>query len=401
MTKFIRNSVAIGSACICLCLGFPSVGWSQPQVFPSQAPVQQLTTVVLADGDRISGFLSPSGAASLVLRTAKFGELRLPWSALSSVDFGDQVQLRLTDGTVVRGPVGWRAGTIILMGPGKESPILPQSLEVMQWVGQPDDTWREKWKATGAVNVSLSRGNSEFLVAEIAGDATYQAPSYGLGFYGGKTRNSVGIGGQSLTIGDESEAGVLLDHYVGSKAFVFGSGDFKLDRFQQVARFWASGGVGLDAIATKSAGLEVSVGLSRTRDVAHIQIPTTQLSSLELHRVYTQLVFSEESHQSIGKQDIQFSQSVAVYLQVGSASVGVAGTSSPNRQGIVPSSGQLRTEASTRLAVPMNSSLNWTLELTHSYTKHPYPGSQAADLTLMFGISVQAGNKNLESYSAK
>ena len=81
--------------------------------------------------------------------------------------------------------------------------------------------------------------------------------------------------------------------------------------------------------------------------------------------------------------------------------MGVAGTSSPNRQGIVPSSGQLRTEASTRLAVPMNSSLNWTLELTHSYTKHPYPGSQAADLTLMFGISVQAGNKKLESYSAK
>lgn len=68
-------------------------------------------TVVLENGDRLSGTLVKMEGASVWLDTAYAGTLKLPWAQVSHIESDAPVRIRLADGTEVDGQLSDQFGS--------------------------------------------------------------------------------------------------------------------------------------------------------------------------------------------------------------------------------------------------------------------------------------------------
>lgn len=358
-------------------------------------------TVVLKDGDTLRGTLAPSHPAGLSLRTSKFGTLSIPWTEVASLTMPDPVRAIGADGLVVVGVAVWSSQALVVQAPSQSFTIPLEQLQLLEWVGEPPASWLERWKLVAASSTSISRGNTETLDAAISGSATYQGLAYGLGLYGGRSHSGVGSGDGSVTTADASQLGGRLDRYLREQLFVFGSTDFKYDRFQQVLRLWGTFGLGVDAVSTRHAVLSLMAGIARGRDAARVTATSGAIAGREVtgSRTYNQLQMSEGLRRRMGSWGVELSEDWVVYRQLGKASAQASVAGGPSIRGAVPLTGQWRSELTAQATVPLTSHLAWQGQFRHSYVNHPYPGSKESDVSVTLGFSLNIGNGALGGYS--
>ena len=358
-------------------------------------------TVVLKDGDTLRGTLAPSQASGLSLRTSKFGTLTLPWDAIASLTLPDPVRAIGADGVMVTGAAAWSSQALVVQVSSQSVTIPVEQLQRLEWVGEPPPSWMERWKIVAASNTSSTRGNTETLSAGINGSATYQGTAYGLGLYGGRSYSSVGSGDDAATTADASQLGGRLDRYLREQFFLFGSTDYKYDRFQQVLRLWGTVGLGVDAVSTQRAVLSLMAGIARGRDAARMTVKSGAIAGREVSgsRTYNQLQISEGLRRRLGRKGVELSQDLAVYRQLGNASAHVSVAGGPTISGSVPLTGQWRSDLTAQATVPLSTHLAWQGQFRHSYVNHPYPGSKSSDASVTLGFSLNLGNAALGGYS--
>ena len=398
-------TAVLRASAVLLLMTSPRLALAQPaaSVQPTAPPAAQgrPTIATLATGDRLSGLLAPSGAAGLSLQTPAFGPLTLPWASLATVEFGVPVRVRLVDGTTLSGTAAWQGGAVVVRDAnGSESTAPPARIALLQWNDQPPLTWRDRWNIVGTASTQAARGNTETTALNAGGSATYRGAQTGVGLYGNRSYSSAGRPGAAETTGDTAATGGRLDRYLIDDGFVFGSTDFKYDRFQQVQRVWTTVGAGFDVISTTRLALTMSTGLARGRDGVKSLIKSGVLAGneVELSRAYNQLQIGEGLRWKGRRRGSVLSQDLTFYRQVGNASVSAA---AGGRSGVtlrIPESGYMRLDSSTRFQAPLTDRLSLQGAMQTSHTNHPYPGSKKNDLLVSLGLTVQIGKQSLGAY---
>ncbi len=360
------------------------------------------TEAGLVDGSRLVGQLRPSSSSGLVLAAGQLGQLTIPWDAVDHVAFGDPVRVTKKDGTVAEGTASIKDGVLTLQTSASSSPVSVgmADLATLEWTEQPGPTWRDRVHATGVSSFDLMRGNTQTQQLYLSASMAYRATDVGLGMYAERSVNQVGASPEIDTVADSAQAGSRLDRYVGSSTFVFFSGDYKHDRFQKVQRLWATAGAGRDLLSTTRGVVSVMAGVSRGRDAEERSIGSTRPQEIEASRTYWQLRLSAGARARLGREGTELAHDVVLYRQLGAAVANVsAGAGRGGVRLAIPLTGLMRTEMTSRLAVPLARGISWQAQANFSATNHPYPGATSKDLALSTGIRLDFGNDTLSGYA--
>lgn len=233
-------------------------------------------TVVLENGDRLTGSALKLEAGKLTFKTAYADAIAIAWDQVKSLKV-DKPLVLAHDREGEKASVNvvaierTDAGLVIETATGR-SIVDPSSVTVLRT--QADQTafeaslhpgWGHAWTVAANANLSLAKGNSDTETLGAGATAVRQTPNdkTSLNFstlYG--RDNKAGITSANTTGG-----GARYEHNAGPRLFAFASGDFLSNGLQNLdLRSTLSGGFGWHAVRSGTQSLDVQGGVAWTRE---------------------------------------------------------------------------------------------------------------------------------------
>lgn len=231
-------------------------------------------TVVLKNGDHLTGTIEVSDGKNITLKTDYAGEIQIKWSLVAQVSTEKALYIVTPDKRTVSGTVTTEGGDLVVHTASAGPVQVP--MEKVTVVRSADaETAYEKslhpsliegWKGGVSLGFALARGNSATtnLTTGFTSDRktlTDEITLYETSLY---TSNDQPGGG---TTANSIVGGFKYDRNFTKRFFVFGSGDFAHDELQDlnVRQIW-SGGLGMHVINTPTTTLDVLGGVNYTRE---------------------------------------------------------------------------------------------------------------------------------------
>jgi putative salt-induced outer membrane protein len=236
--------------------------------------VASADSVVMKNGDHLTGIVEVSDGKNVTLKTDYAGEIQIAWASISEIKSDKPIYVVLPDKSTVSGLVTTQ-GTNIIIQPASGAPVQLAVSQVTVVRGADQETAYEKslhpslleaWKGGVNLGFALARGNSETtnLSTGFTADrktTTDETTAYFTSLY--STNDKTGGG----TIANSIVGGLKYDHNLTKKVFVFGSGDFTHDGLQFLnIRAIFSGGLGYHLINTPNTTLDVLGGVNYTHE---------------------------------------------------------------------------------------------------------------------------------------
>lgn len=338
-------------------------------------------SVVLQNGDHLTGTIIAIDKAEITLKTDAAGELKIKWSAVQQLSSDKPVFVATPDKTTITGTVTSNGEDFIVHTTASGDVTIPvNQLTIVRTESQQQAYEKSlhpgllnDW--TGAVNIgfALARGNSdttnlntaftadrktlsdEFKVAEssiysTSGTSTAGAP-------GGVTANEI--------LGD-----VVYDRNITKKFFVFASGDFTHDALQDLTlRSIYTGGVGWHVINTANTTLDALFGVNYTRESYSSSASALNPVPLNISRNLPGLTAGENFMHKFGA-GTAFTETFDFYPDLSDFS-------------------QYRFSLDAAVVTKIKKWLGWQTSLSDRYvTNPPIPGTKSNDVILSTGLNI-------------
>jgi putative salt-induced outer membrane protein YdiY len=231
-------------------------------------------TVVLKNGDHLTGTVETSDGKNVTLKTDYAGEIQIQWSSIVEIKTDKPIFVVMPDKSTVSGVVTTE-GTNIIVHPVSGAPVQLSVSQVTVVRGADQETAYEKslhpgileaWKGGVNLGFALSRGNSETtnLTTGFTADRKTmndEITAYFSSLY--STDDKTGGG----TIANSIIGGLKYDRNITKRVFVFGSGDFTHDELQDLnIRAIYSGGLGYHLISSPKTTLDLLGGVNYTHE---------------------------------------------------------------------------------------------------------------------------------------
>lgn len=231
-------------------------------------------TVILKNGDHLTGTVEVSDGKDLTLKTDFAGEIKITWSAVTQVTTEKALYVVTPDKKTVSGTVTTE-GADLVVHTATAGPVQVPMEKVTVVRSSDAETAYEKsqhpgllegWKGGVNLGFALARGNSATtnLTTGFTADrktTTDEITMYETSLF---TTNDLPGGG---TTANSIVGGAKYDHNITKRIFVFGSADFTHDELQglNVRQIW-SGGLGLHVINTPNTVFDLLAGGNYTRE---------------------------------------------------------------------------------------------------------------------------------------
>ncbi|HEY4879450.1 MAG TPA: DUF481 domain-containing protein [Candidatus Acidoferrales bacterium] len=231
-------------------------------------------TLVMKNGDRLTGIVEVSDGKNVTFKTDYAGEIQVAWASIAEVKSDKPIYVVMPDKSTVSGLMTTE-GTNIIIHPASGAPVQMSVSQVTVVRGQDQETAYEKslhpslleaWKGGVNLGFALSRGNSETtnLTTGFTADRKTmndEITTYFTSLY--STNDKTGGG----TIANSLVAGAKYDRNITKKVFAFVSGDFTHDALQFLdVRAIYSGGLGYHLISNPNTTLDVLGGVNYTHE---------------------------------------------------------------------------------------------------------------------------------------
>ena len=231
-------------------------------------------TVVLKNGDHLTGTVETSDGKNITLKTDYAGEIQIQWSSIAELKTDKPVYVSMTNKSTVSGVVTTNGPTIILH-PVSGPPVEVALAQVTVVRGETQQAAYEKslhpgiledWKGGFNLGFAIARGNSETTNLNTGFTAdrktlSDETTAYFSSLY--STNDKTGGG----TIANSIIGGAKYDRNINKKIFAFVSGDFTHDELQGLnIRAIYSGGLGYHLINTSNTTLDLLGGLNYTHE---------------------------------------------------------------------------------------------------------------------------------------
>lgn len=242
--------------------------------FVAMACAASADTVVLKNGDHLTGTVETSDGKNVTLKTDYAGEIQIQWSSIAQIKTDKPIYVVMPDKSTVSG-ILTTDGTSIIVQPASGPPVQIAVAQVTVVRGMDQETAYEKslhpgllenWKGGVNLGFALARGNSETtnLTTGFTADrktTNDEITGYFSSLY--STNDKTGGG----TIANSIIGGLKYDRNITKRVFAFASGDFTHDELQDLnIRGIYSGGLGYHLISNPNTSFDLLAGLNYTHE---------------------------------------------------------------------------------------------------------------------------------------
>ena len=238
------------------------------------ASTARADTLVLKNGDHLTGTVVSSDGKELTFKTDFAGEIKVKWPSIAEVKSEKALYVVTPDNKTVSGSVTTENGNLVVHT--RDSGALPVPYANVTTIRSEEAQVAyekslhpgilESWKGGASIGFALARGNSETtnLTTGFTADRKTSHDELTLYFTSLYSSNDLPGGG---TTANSIVAGARYDHNLTKRIFLFGSGDYTHNELQGLnLRSIYSGGLGYHLISTDKTTVDLLGGVNYTRE---------------------------------------------------------------------------------------------------------------------------------------
>ncbi len=322
-------------------------------------------TVVLKNGDRLTGTAVKLDAGKLTFKTAYADPIALAWDQVASLTVTEALVLPSKKGKLnVTSIERSESGLIVTTSSGPstldpaEVTVLRSPADQTAYEASLNPSWGHAWACAVNVSLALARGNSD-------------TATFGAGFVGARQTNNdkTSLYANTLysknahavpsTSANTTAGGLRYDHNLKPRVFAFGTGDFSTNALQNLdLRSILGGGLGWHAIKSPQQSLDILAGLVWTHE-KYSPTPTNSFAALDLGEQYTR---------KLGTRSL-FTEQAFLYPDLSQT-------------------GQFQLAADSTFSTKLGKIFNWQTTFSDRYTSFPPSGTLSNDVILTTGLGL-------------
>jgi putative salt-induced outer membrane protein YdiY len=321
-------------------------------------------TVVLTNGDRLTGTAVKLEGGKLTFKTAYADAIAIAWDQVASLTTTKPMVLPTPKGVLSVTEVERTPAGLVVTAASGPSTVETSSVTVLR---SPADqkayedslhpNWGHAWAGAFNLSLALSRGNSETAtfgtgLALARQTRTDKTSLYASTLYSHDDH-------VNLTTANSTTGGLRYDHNLNPRLFAFGTGDFSSDALQDLdLRSILGGGFGWHPLKSPRQTLDILGGLVWTRET-YSPGPTNSFAALDLGEQYTR---------KLGAASI-FTEQMYFYPDLNQA-------------------GQYQFSFNTSFSSKIGKIFNWQTTFSDRYTSFPPAGTLDNDVILTTGLGI-------------
>jgi putative salt-induced outer membrane protein len=333
-------------------------------------------TLVLKNGDRLTGTISDSDGKEITLKTEYAGEIKVQWTALKELASEKPLYVITPEKKTVNGNVTVEGTDIVVHTEAEGEVRVPLTSVTVVRSGEEQQAYQkglhpgvfDDWKGGLNIGFALARGNSDTtnVSSGFTGDRKTLSDEVKLYSSSVYSTNGATLNGNSGGVtANEILGGAMYDRNITKRLFAFGSGDFSHDALQNLTlRQIYTGGLGWHAIDNSKTTFDLIAGVNYTREnySAGATVPS-------VGRGLPGLTVGENFTHRFGPNTV-LTQNFTFY---------------PDFSDI----NQYRFSLDAGLVTKINRWLGWQTSLSDRYvTDPPVPGTTSNDFILSTGLNV-------------
>jgi putative salt-induced outer membrane protein len=352
-------------------------------------------TVVLTNGDHLSGSVTLIDGGKLTLHTDYAGDVVIDFGKISSVKLQKAAILSemkkegkkvdITKIEVMEIENSGKSVTVTTASgatqPAPTPPTVRTPAAQTAYEASLHPNWGHAWTTTTNLSFALARGNSN--TTTLGTGFTAQRPTltdktslYFNDIYASTTLVTNGVSSSSTTANNIG-AGARYDHNVNPKLFAFGTGDFFEDQLQYLdLRSVLGGGFGWHAYKKPNRQLDVLGGLVWTHE-SYSTVPENDATGTPAvpptTNSFAALDFGEQYTQKFGSNSV-FTEQAYIFPDLNDTS-------------------QYRSTFNGTLSTKIKSFLSWQTSVSDVYVTNPPAGTKDNDFILTTGLGFTFSRK--------
>jgi putative salt-induced outer membrane protein YdiY len=334
-------------------------------LFASLVPLAlHADTVVLKNGDRLTGTAVKLDGGKLTFKTAYAEAIAIAWDQVASLTVAQALVAPTAKGTLsVTAVERSEAGLLVTTPTGTATldpaavTILRSPADQMAYEASLNPSWAHAW--AGAVNVSLAlaRGNSETATFGAGFSAARPTRTDKTSLYANTMYSRDSHAG--ITSANTTGGGLRYDHNLNPRLFAFGTGDFFANALQNLdLRSILGGGFGWHPVKSPRQTLDILGGLVWTRE-AYSPRPTNSFAALDLGEQYTR---------KLGANSL-FTEQAYLYPDLSQT-------------------GQYQLSVDSSFSTRLGKNFNWQTSFSDRYSSFPPAGTLNNDVILTTGLGI-------------
>ena len=246
--------------------------------FLSLARVAVGDTLVLKNGDHLTGTISDSDGKQLTLKTDYAGEIKVQWPAIQDITSEKPLYVVTPEKKTVNGNVTVEGNAMVVHTSTEGEVRVPlAAVTIVRSVDEEQAYEKglhpgllQDWKGGINVGFAFARGNSDTTNLNTGFTADRKTLADEIKLYSSSiyTTNGATTGGSPGGVtADAVLGGASYDRNLTKRLFVFGSGDFTHDALQDLTlRQIYTGGLGWHEINNPNTTLDILAGVNYTRE---------------------------------------------------------------------------------------------------------------------------------------
>jgi putative salt-induced outer membrane protein YdiY len=322
-------------------------------------------TVVLKNGDRLTGTAVKLADGKLTFKTAYADVIAIAWDQMTSLTLSQPMILLTPKEALSVTSVERSEAGLVVTTPSGPATLAPAAVTVLRspadqkaYEASLHPNWAHAWAGTANVSLALARGNSD-------------TATFGAGFTAARTTRTDKTSLYATTLYSEnanaipstsanaSGGGLRYDHNLNPKLFAFGTGDFSANALQDLDfRSIVGGGFGWHAVKTPRQTFDILGGLVWTHET-YSPGPTNSFAALDLGEQYTC---------KLGANSL-FTEQAYLYPDLNQLS-------------------QFQLSTDSTFSTRLGKLFNWQTTFSDRYTSFPPAGTLGNDVILTTGLGI-------------
>ena len=341
-------------------------------LFVSLACAAHADTILLKNGDRLTGSIEHSDGKQLTLKTDYAGEINVQLAAVKQIVSNTPVYVITTDKKTVSGKVSIEGNDVNIVpatGPAVHVPLAHVTLlrsesEQTAYEHSLHPAFTEDWTISTTVGFSLARGNSNTTNISTGFSGIRSTLNDKLTTYANTIYASNDTPGTTGVTANDVRGGARYDHDFQARLFGFGSADYEYNQLQDLnLRQIYSGGLGVHVIKRTGTTFDVLLGANYTRE----SYSASTIAAPQQRNVAGVTLGEDLTH--------QFWKTSAI-------------TEEFNFYPDLSNTGQYRFTLDTTLTNKIYKWLSWQTTGSDVFVSDPIPGVKKNDLILTTGLNI-------------
>ena len=333
-------------------------------------------TVVLKNGDHLTGTVNQLAGGKLTVTTSYAGAVTISFDEVTSIKLdkplilpietrkGKQVDIKRLEITAIdRTATGLVVTTASGPEPAPKFDTLRTDAAQKAYEASLRPNFLHGWTATANLSLALARGNADTTTFGLGATGVRPTSTDKTTLYFNEIYTHDGLA--DATTANNLGAGVRYDHNLNPKLFAFGTGDFYEDQLQFLdLRSVLGGGFGWHARNKPKEQLDVLGGVVWTHE-SYSTVPGTPPVAAYTNS-FAALDFGEQYTRKFGGNSV-FTEQAYIFPDLADTS-------------------QYRATGTTTLSTKLKSFLSWQTTASDVYVTNPPTGTKTNDLILTTGL---------------